>query len=304
MRGERRQRLREAEAVGQEQVPSGLADRPFEIAGAVEDLADDRLRRRQVGVERLPGGAGGEPAPLGHPPSQGREELRMALLEQPVAIGTLEVEKVVGEAQEAVLVLAYRPRQEGLRGLAHRPAPLRVEVRERHDVEPRPALHLRRRRRRGRSGRGRIHGKRVYRHALPVAAAGSILRALEKGVHVRSGRTRLRPPGSPRLHGVGRGASARSFGAPRRVERRPAGLPVGPPRRCGRDRLGARSQRPGAPRLPRSRRVRAADAKPRHRRTRRPSFSTATRTTGGPAMPSGSSSCSGIATPRSWTAAA
>jgi hypothetical protein len=60
----------------------------------------------------------------------------MMLGEQPIAPRPLEREDEVRKALEEALVGLDRGGEVALDGLAHRPSPLGVEVRERDDVEP------------------------------------------------------------------------------------------------------------------------------------------------------------------------
>ena len=125
---ELRQRRGEAEAVGQPADGVALAERLLEVALAVEELADEGLAGRHVGVGLDPHGAVRLPLAGGDLLLDAGEERRVVLLEVGVELGGRLVEDEV-----RVAVHQRQHGREGAAGLAaglgQRPEPGEVDVR-------------------------------------------------------------------------------------------------------------------------------------------------------------------------------
>ncbi len=122
-----RQRRREAEAVGQPADGMARAEGLLEIALAIEQLADQGLRRRHVGVGLDPHGADRLPLAGGDFLLDRREERRIVLLEKGVELGgrlvEAEVRMSVHQPDHGVeRALGLPPR------LVERPEPGEVDV--------------------------------------------------------------------------------------------------------------------------------------------------------------------------------
>ena len=123
-----RQRGREAEAVGQPADGVPLAEHPLEVALAVEELADEGLAGRHVGVGLDPHGAVRLPLAGGDLLLDAGEERRVVLLEVGVELG--------GRLVEDEVRVAVHQRQHGREGagglaprLGQRPEPGEVDMR-------------------------------------------------------------------------------------------------------------------------------------------------------------------------------
>ena len=128
---------REAEAIGQEEVHAATAELGLEIAVSVENVSNQRLGRRKVGVGRVEHGAGGTPASLPHQSKELLELFGVVLLHELVTKGAFEAQNVAGRRPHALEIVEQRPPEKvadrGLDG----PSPLGVEMRCSNHIEPR-----------------------------------------------------------------------------------------------------------------------------------------------------------------------
>ena len=203
VRGQHRHVRAEAEAVGEEEIARVAAELAAEPATAEQAVANERLGRGQVDVERVPGGARHLPVAGLDVAAQLGELGGVVLLQQRVAEGAVEVDAVGGELREGGGVLAHRRGEEARDRVAHRPAPLRVEVGDGDEVQ--------RARERLRAWGGRGGG------AVGRCSAGQARRSRVRPRRAASAR---RPAGWSRAPDPPLPPVARRLRQPRRVEGR------------------------------------------------------------------------------------
>ena len=134
VRGQRRQRIAEAEAVGQEDVGRTHAELALVELLSEQDVADERLGRGHVRVVGIPRSARDMPLAAGDVPLHPFVLQGIVLLHPFVLHGAFEAEAVVGEPLHEVEILEERAGDVLADGGLHVPVPLRVEVRIAHQV--------------------------------------------------------------------------------------------------------------------------------------------------------------------------
>ena len=129
MGGDRRKRITETKAVGQENVVRPHAELFTVELLAQEDVAEKRLRRGNIGVGSVPRTAADVPTATANPLLHLPVHFGIILLHPTVLNASLEVENIVGIAFQQPEILDHRITDIHVdRGL-HIPVPLRIEMR-------------------------------------------------------------------------------------------------------------------------------------------------------------------------------
>ena len=132
---QRRQRVPEPEAVGQEDVGRTHAELALVELLSLQDVADERLGRRHVGVVGIPRRAADVPAPLVDILLQTGVVQRIVLLHPSVDDAALEIELVIGIPLQHPEVLEEDARNVFPDGVGQVPVPLGVEMRVAHRID-------------------------------------------------------------------------------------------------------------------------------------------------------------------------
>ena len=135
MRRDGRQRVGEAETVGQEDVARLATELPLVELLSQQYVAEERFGRGYVGIGRIPRRAADVPAPLLDVWPDLPIRLRIILLHPVVLDRPFEIEHVVGIVFQQPQILIERIADIGVDGRFHIPVPLRIEVGVRHHVE-------------------------------------------------------------------------------------------------------------------------------------------------------------------------
>ena len=133
--GQRGKRIAEPEAVGQEDVGRAHAELPLVKLLSLQDVANERLGRRHVGVVGVPRRAGDVPAPLVDIFLQTGVVHRVVLLHPMVDDASLEVKLIVGIAFQHPEVLKENAGDVLPNGVGQIPVPLGVEVGVAHRID-------------------------------------------------------------------------------------------------------------------------------------------------------------------------
>lgn len=129
MCGDRRQRIAEPEAVGQENVVRLHAELLAVEPLSQQNVTEKRFRGGNVGVGGVPRAAADVPAAAADPLLHLSVQVGIILLHPTVLDASLEVENVVGIAFQQPEVLDHRIADVNLDRSLHVPVPLRIEMR-------------------------------------------------------------------------------------------------------------------------------------------------------------------------------
>src|SRR5215813_13721309 len=140
MRRNRRQGETEAKTIGEINIFADLIELLTKETLAVERLSHQRLRGRNVDVDRIDPRTGDFPTSLSHVFLYGWPGFRMVFLEPHVVNGAFVAECVIRIFFEALEVFEERIGHEFTNCVLHSPVPLRVEMRCADHVQERLAI--------------------------------------------------------------------------------------------------------------------------------------------------------------------